>query len=767
MTREEFTRSLPPIAFYQLGLKPPLLFRGVTAHCFPISASLDVLQQLCDSYLNIVPKEAGFFRVPWPYVFLTVLDYGQMGEAVMQAGWFSQVEIYFGIFVEWYKRIRGQWEFHDWGVVTPYIFVSDDVSVAVGRTVYGFPKIPAEVKKVDSRWIGNPAARTMLARIKTEVFPKAYAGTTIKNLVLLEINRTPAPGLQVPFDPASLLAPWTIGANVADAIGGLGRDALWLAQAMRICPTIPLTDPRLFGQMLGHVPLWFAPRGPGFVINSLNLKQFRDAQHPSLICYQALTNARMLTTSFNAGAMLGQSELLLGDLSGGYSVKLYQHSSIPICQTLGLEVHGSATAGGVTFDEFKPVAPFWMNVDLTLDRGVNLAWRTENGQWKDETGEPFASARKSADPPEYNNAVATTIEAITGPFEFGDVVMHVLPLKANKRTLETFLNCYLNEPFQDPINNPIRLKDGTPIEIRFEVLTPHDVGGKLPGEGIIHVEDLTYVFLITRSCGTVTSITNNVGNWTKDALQFVIPVKFCCRVANEEWKVLDIGLVSAFTYVDSDITAFTSLEIVGIPTTMAKFSAPKNPWIRSEGTPAKLQTLLCMNVELLAALGTGQTAAFYPLIEITRSDRMSAKEGGANLWKMSHSKFSQSRSFFSYVLKQLPDVTDPDKACYQSLVRVQQSWSGVGKQGLSMEDEMEVRIYNYPTLHIATTLGLEGRTVYEPAAGIVHCAHAETPFSVHATVVQPCAEQLAVRAGTRTWTLDDRALQQLLKSTQR
>src|SRR5271167_3641875 len=104
---------------------PPLVFRGVSARFFPLRASLGGRQQLCANYLTMDPPEAGHFRVPAPYVYLVVLDYVQMGESEMRTGWFSQVEVYFGVPVEWYKRIRGQWVFQDWGVITPYIFVND------------------------------------------------------------------------------------------------------------------------------------------------------------------------------------------------------------------------------------------------------------------------------------------------------------------------------------------------------------------------------------------------------------------------------------------------------------------------------------------------------------------------------------------------------------------------------------------------------------------------------------------------------------------
>src|ERR1700720_471047 len=101
MTPNDFTSYLPPLAYNKFRVRGPLTFRNVSARVLPLRANLDTLQQLCDSYLNIVPPEAGYFRVPLPYVNLVVLDYGQIGEKEMRAGWFSQVEVYFGMALEW------------------------------------------------------------------------------------------------------------------------------------------------------------------------------------------------------------------------------------------------------------------------------------------------------------------------------------------------------------------------------------------------------------------------------------------------------------------------------------------------------------------------------------------------------------------------------------------------------------------------------------------------------------------------------------------
>src|SRR5581483_6343783 len=117
MTPEEYAKRLPKLTENPLPIKPPFVFNGMSARVFPLRAGLDALQRVCDGYLNFIPPEVGYFRVPIPYVFLMLLDYGQVAEAVARIGWFAQIEVFFMIPVEWYKRVNGTWQFHDWAVI--------------------------------------------------------------------------------------------------------------------------------------------------------------------------------------------------------------------------------------------------------------------------------------------------------------------------------------------------------------------------------------------------------------------------------------------------------------------------------------------------------------------------------------------------------------------------------------------------------------------------------------------------------------------------
>lgn len=779
MTAKQLTQRLPILTENPLPIQPPFVFNGMSARVFPLRAHLDTLQRVCDGFLNFVPPQAGYFRAPMPYVFMMVLDYGQVAEAVQRVGWFAQTEVFFMVPLEWYKLVNGSWVFHDWAVLTPYVFVDDNFSVPLGRTVYGFPKVLAKVKQTPSAWISDASAPVTLAQIETNVFPQAYVGADMETRVFLEIERATVSGLQMPLDSGAPMMPWTIASNLARAFTGFGRDMSWMTQAMRISTVNPFADPGVFQQMLQRMLPWFAPGGKGFVQNSLNLKQFRRSNRPAEICYQALTNGCMETKAFNGGGLLGEYATLLGDLSGGHSIKLYDYPSLPIVRTLGLEVNRQWPGPDGTVSELKPVMPFWIDVDLKYDSGVNLAWRTNDGVWKDPAGKAFdpQPAGSGSIPPQFNCTLTTAIDEIAGPFEFSDATVRVLPLLAQREKLQSRLDSYINKPFESTIRN----EHGGREQVRFRVWArrpPADVPGGRAGE------DLAYVYVMISSFGSVTSLSNNVGNWTKYQLSFMIPVEFERKNSEGNWEVAGVGLIPAFSFVDNCIAAIARLEVQGFETTVANFSRPESVWLSDEGEfcANPEQTLLRMDAEVWSAFGQGQKAVIQPIIEISQGDADAGM--GETLdppWRWAESlraellekKLTKAHNpvdlqigralalellgnlmpVNAYSLKQFRDCTDPARACYQSLVRVPR----LIKELIDLreiEQTLVIQIHDYPSLDIADQLGLVATRLPAGASGVVSTVQAVRPFYVRATLSEPLAERLAWRAPGDDWTLD-------------
>src|SRR5665213_1700871 len=193
--------GLPDATKDPLTMTPPFGLSRVHTRLFPLRASLDSLQKLCNSYVNIVPPEVGRFRAVVPYVYLMALDYGKLSGLVSNLGWFAQHEFFFCTPVEWYKVIDGKWVFHDWAVLTPFIYVDDNISAPLGREVFGWPKIVAHVVPAKSTWLHDTTAPSSVLRVETSVFPELYQGLPLRSRVFLEIDRDPSLlGYSVPSD---------------------------------------------------------------------------------------------------------------------------------------------------------------------------------------------------------------------------------------------------------------------------------------------------------------------------------------------------------------------------------------------------------------------------------------------------------------------------------------------------------------------------------------------------------------------------------------
>ncbi len=805
MTPEEFSRQLPTLSNNPLPFKPPFVFNGLSSRVFPLRANLDALQRLCNSYMNFVPESVGRFRASVPYVFLSVLDYGQVAEA-RGLGWFAQTEVFFAVSLEWYRKVNGRWVFHDWATITPFIYVNDNYSVPLGRTVSGFPKVLCKVTAVDSDWVRDPLAPVTLARVETDVFPAAYAGRRLESRVFMEVRReAPMSGLRVPFDTRSPIAPWTIASQVADALGGFGRDAMWLAQALRIFPQVPGGQmPAMLPEMLARMAPALAPGGPGMVTNSLNLKQFRRADKPEELSYQALTNGPMVTHAFNGGGLLGEDRTLLGDLSGGHTIQLHAYSTLPIARTLGLEVQRRWNDGDVEVAEIKPVLPFWMDVNVSMQPSLNLAWRGQEGGWRDGGGVPMppdavppaTSATAATSPPEpsaprFYPALSSAIESITGPFRFSGTTLRVLPLLAMKDKLQAFLDKSINSALQDSVLDrddgchKLRLRVWARPEMPVGKSVREEEGQLLPDGAKSIGGQYAYVYLAATSYKEVTSATNNVGDWARFELNFLVPVCWEREGPAGEWVTEGVGVVPAYFFVDENIAAISRFEGQGLGARTANFVQPASAWL-SDGVDVDKprQSLLRMDAEVWTALEAGQQALVQPLVEIVQNEDNAglghlAAQDKAYAWaqalrleqgtkKSAKARFPQRAKvaralalellgnqapLAMYSLKQFRDAADPDKACFQSLVRVSRHLQEV-VDVCEIEETLAVRIYDFPNLSIVETLGLVATCLDNDGAGVLYSAQAIRPFNVRGTMVESLAEQLMTRTGSPRWTLD-------------
>src|SRR6478735_2006468 len=176
-------------SYYSLPLKPPFSITNLSCRLFPLRANRNTVQGFVDNYVNILPGEIGHFRPCSPYIMLMMLDYGSLALEATNLGWFSQHEIMFCIPTEWYRIEKGKWVFYDWAMLTPFIFVDDDLSLNMGRTVAGWPKTLASMTPSLSTWMKDPLSPVSEATASALVFPELYAGKKQEERVFLEIER--------------------------------------------------------------------------------------------------------------------------------------------------------------------------------------------------------------------------------------------------------------------------------------------------------------------------------------------------------------------------------------------------------------------------------------------------------------------------------------------------------------------------------------------------------------------------------------------------
>ena len=305
----------------------------------------------------------------------------------------------------------------------------------------------------------------------------------------------------------------------------------------------------------------------------------------------------------NRAGLLGDSNLLRGDTSGGYSVRIHQLDSQPIIETLGLLVDSWSDGDGDTpgaIATFKPVLPSWLDVDLYYGKGNLICSRAHGsmtspaGYWLDEEKNKSVTtdASTAASPPYYNNALGAATQPITGPFHFPDVTVQVYPLLADRDKLKEVLDNFLNNPLSEMISPSGQPQNGW----RFESFG-------------------SYVYMMVTvygdEFGQTWSGTNNIGDFFDREVTFCIPVKWY----DEKGELISVAVIEPFTFSNNDRAVATDREVNGYNTIKATIESPHDIWLEPNG-PAARRRLLEMQIEVIPALNLGQKAEQRPLLEI-------------------------------------------------------------------------------------------------------------------------------------------------------
>jgi len=731
---------------------PPFEFEGVTMRVFPLRAKVEIIQRFVDAYLNIVPREVGYFRAYLPYVFLDIINYGRMSAVAANLGWLAQREIAFSVPLEWYEYRGGRLVFRDWAYLSPFIYVDSNLSMTTGREVYGWPKALIHVAKDESEWMKDPRMPGRLATVHTNVFPEVYAGKREEPRPFLEVERTSAASpFQMPLDYARLLGPWMDPAGVLTNTSALFRDWMKLLAGTGVTQSHPGASPENTAEMARTLFQSYRPYDARPYFNTVNLKQFRSADAPSLVCYQALTNARMDITSINGGGMLGDPEAVSGDPAGGLRVLIYRYACEPVVETLGIEVDEEWHGEHTNVASIKPVFPYWMDLDMKYNRAHTEAWRTKVADWTATDGRPI-EPRERRELPAYNTSRGAASQQIGGPFEFPDTTLRVLPLLAERGPLDDFCNAYLNDPL-------------AATGMRFEPWG-------------------TYVYLVIGSNEGALSESNNVGYWAGRDVSFYVPVKWYHRVDGEE-RLRTLALVPVFAYANSTTAANTGSEVSGIPTVQVTIQSPESTWLDDAGpSDGSERRFLRMVAEVLPVLGEGQRAEHREILDVRdglvlpRNDdvgwRFVAQSWGKHLKEdlarmravaagrpevmedartLALEVLANGEPLNILTVKQFRDGDDPEAACYQSLVQIQRKIQRISDIR-EIESRLYVRVHDYASQPIVKTLGLVAKRIGGEGAAVIAELEPVRPFWMKVALREELGVTICRRAGSLAWEKD-------------
>jgi hypothetical protein len=775
--------------------QPRVSFTGVSARVLPLKASLNTLQDFCDNYLNfpddgrdMKQSQRNYFKPAVPYVYFQMINYGKMATESENLGWIAQNEILFSIPLEWYRvDAKNNLVFHDWALICPFIFVDNDMSLTTGREAYGWSKVRGWLEWVPTSWTKDPRSPRRLLSMQTEVYPELYVGAEAVARTLLEVTQQQAPPISPslftqrdPFNPL-----WGIPEAVRGSIKLYGdlfetfMNLPILGATRRDANSLSRMSGRALHNLRAIVP-WFGasaskaphrtPDGRHIVgaeshklyFNQITLKQFRDAAEPEYACYQALVNSKITVDHYYDVGLLGGPNLLVGDLSGGFRLKIHDYDEYPIVKALGLEVEEKRSDEHETsLSLLKPTMPFWLSCDLRYDTGDTLAWRgKESPAWNTMVDASPTSSDESPPRNAFNNTRGAATQEVAGPFSYPDATIRVFPLLADGDTLLQFCDDYLN-----------RLAEAGTTGIENSSFEPWG----------------DYVYMIVTSYGDEDggksyAESGNLGRLARREVSFCLPVKWM-ETDGHCTTLKSLAVLTPYMFSDSSRHVISEREINGRAMVHCRIKSDDDAWLRESG-PVRPRTLASLQTLLLPQLNAGQPAAMRELIEITEKDverynedipwavirarwepelrrdferKLTQHNDAERDWDAMLQLFRDAcrgrESVNFLALKQYRGTEHVDRACYQALVLLQRKIQSITDLR-EIHRSLHVRIHQYPTMPIVKTLGLKVKAVDSHGKSIVQHLEPIRPFFMRVSMKDDLGTNIFSRVNSTNWRPD-------------
>lgn len=368
---------------------------GAQIRVLPLLADPEVLQRFVENYIQVPGK----LRVElWGrHVYLSVSNFRRMMADLNPGAGGSAREITFSVPVKLYdisgeegpspntppdwvpEALRDNWQRGADGLIgtaliSPFSYV-DDMRAAISESeVFGIPTLRSDISSPPRGWTDKRADLGILAEARAIVVPSLGTNSEGTRQSLVQVREFPMlPDWDTPG--------WT---ELAGDWGGYLRDDL-LEKFTQSGATRADNEAQEDEQEDKDASFEQSPEFPFNAaralsltllggtngINTLALKQFRDAGEPEKACYQGIVMKTMRIDTIHT----------LTEIERPLSVAITRFPTQPIGEILGLIPKRTANTPQGLVDEYEPLRPFELTGDLIREGGKTLFERGTDADW--------------------------------------------------------------------------------------------------------------------------------------------------------------------------------------------------------------------------------------------------------------------------------------------------------------------------------------------------------------------------------------------------
>lgn len=697
------------------------LYTNVTTHIYPLRADQDKIQNFCGRYLNLEPRNPYCtFTAAGPWMLMQVCEYPKMSFADPDGRfahrWFAQHELAFGIPVKCTYQ-DGASEF---GVVYPFIFVDNPLSMEGGRQIYGWPKAGIDIVNTQPEF--RPNGPHKVIRIELSPFvtnktqrdgPRAFVEIYQTRPFLsgrsgIAETFTSVPravggyltGVSVFLNTTALLGNVLAGYRLPNTgtilgnVAALGEDFQALVNGVQqsygfFNSLITL----LLGAATGRMdPL---PPGGRPKLTIFTMKQVRDAVDTTNACYQAIVRSQMIVDDVKDGGLL--FDALSGDPTGGIEITL--NSTNEYLSTLTELITERSTEGSE--HHLRPFVPFWERVDLSYGLADSQSWCTRRTGWQQQppatkgvVKQPVNIAGKL----KYQKRGSGGALAVAGKRNAPHAVLHTFMLRADRDKLQKLVDCYLNE------------------------LSKPNIAAKEP---VFHFEvkkyAWIYILLLTYDKMTI----DGKGSYGDSVVAFAVMADYVPLDANGARmdKDKEDVFIQLYTFVGTDWNFVTEYEVYGRLAFKSTLMSPEDEWLK-HSAPLRRE-VLSVSTPLFSAhpqgasarTGAVQTKVITIFAEPNATAQSRSIERDSQAWEslkevgladyLTAKGSNTVRTRKGIALKQVRNAMNAELADYQSLIAVPRSFELADKFD---DSQVWIRIYKRESFALLNKMGLAGNS---------------------------------------------------------